>query len=240
MRRFTAVSLLTILATLALSAIAVATASALENVEVLPSPTKTTPLKFTAKGLAGDLEGEQSGSAIECKEVSVPGEFTSTNLGVATLTMTGCKSPLNGAKCESLPEDKAGTLELKADVHLVDVLLPAGEPLPELMLGVAVILLELLHVQCGVSLLLLIGGAIIGEFNKSAASGEKTKEGTVDFEQTKGVQKVKECDLDKAFCFEKTTHKTFGLYTEAGKGREKSGIKQEGAITLEKEAAFDY
>jgi hypothetical protein len=228
---------LAILAIFALSAITAATASA-ENVEVLPVPTKTAPLTFTSKGPAGELTGEQAGSAIECTEVTNTGEITSANLGVGTLTFKGCKSELNGAKCKSLPETTAnGTIELKVDFHLVDVLLPKGEPAPELMLGLVVILLELLHVICGATLLILIGAALIGEFNKFAESGVKTKEGTVNFEQTsKGVQKVKECDLDKAFC----SGKTFGLYDELGKGREKAGITQNDTITLAKEAAFDY
>jgi hypothetical protein len=226
---------LAILAILALSAIAAATASA-ENVEVLPVPTKTAPVKFTSKGPAGKLEGELAGSAINCTGLTNKGEITSANLGVATLTFTGCKSELNGSKCESLPQNKPGTIELTVDVHFVDVLLPKGEPAPELMLGIAVILLELLHVQCGGTLLILIGGIVIGEFTKIAESGVKTTEGTVNFEQTKGVQKVKECNLDKAFC----SGKTFGLYVELGKGREKGGEAQEDTITLEKEAAFDY
>ncbi len=108
------------------------------------------------------------------------------------------------------------------------------------MLGLAVILLELLHVECGAALLILLGAAVIGEFNQGAESGAKTKQGTVLFEQTKGVQKVKECDLDKAFCEPGGKKATFGLYLELGKGREKGGIKQEDKITLAKEAAFDY
>ncbi len=104
------------------------------------------------------------------------------------------------------------------------------------MLGVADILGELLHIECGASILILIGNDILGGFNQGAESGVKTKQGTVLFEQSKGIQKVKECDLDKAFC----SGKTFGLYIELGKGREKAGLKQEEKITLAKEAAFDY
>ena len=235
MRRFQAIGL-AILAVLALSAIIAATASA-ENVEVLPNPTKTEPLTFESEGPAGVLEGEQAGSPIECGGgVKNKGEITSANLGVATLTFTACKSNISGAKRESLPKVAAGTVELKVDFHLVDVLLPKGEPAPELMLGLAVILLELLHVECGAALLILFGAAVIGEFNQGAESGVKTKQGTVLFEQSKGVQGVKECDLDKAFC----SGKTFGLYVELGKGREKAGVKQEDKIKLAKEAAFDY
>jgi hypothetical protein len=234
---------LAILAILALSAITATTASA-ENVEVLPVPTKTAPVKFESKGPAGVLAGEQAGSAIECKELTNSGEITSANLGVATLKFTGCKSELSGAKCESLPKVAAGTIELKVDFHLVDLLLGEGEPLPKLMLGLVIILLELLHVECGAALLILIGEALIGEFNaKTPESGVKTTGGTVLFEQTKGVQKVKECDLDKAFCEPGGKKATFGLYIELGKGREKGGIKQEDTITFipaKTEAAFDF
>jgi hypothetical protein len=240
MGRFTPISLLVILAAFALSAIVATTASALENIEVLPNPTKTTPLNFESKGPAGELEGEQAGSAIECKESTGKGEITSTNLGVATETFTGCKSAISGSKCESLPKETPGTVEVKERFHLVDVLLPKGEPAPELMLGVVDILSELLHIECGAAILVLIGNDVLGEFSNGAESGVKTKEGTVDFQQTKGVQRVKECDLDKAFCLEGSTHKTFGLYIELGKGREKAGWDQEETITLEKEAAFDY
>jgi hypothetical protein len=80
----------------------------------------------------------------------------------------------------------------------------------------------------------------MGEFVKMAASGTKTKTGEVNFETTKGVQEVKECDFDKAFCFKEATHKTFGLYLELGKGREKAGLQLAAEVTLQKEAAFDY
>ena len=228
------------LAILALSAITATTASA-ENVEVLPVPTKTAPLTFISEGPAGVLEGEQAGSAIECGGLKNEGEVTSANLGVATLAFTGCKSAISGAKCESLPKVAAGEIQLKVDFHFVDLLLPEGEPLPKLMLGLVIILLELLHVECGAALLILIGAFVIGEFNaKAPESGVKTKQGTVLFEQTKGVQKVKECDLDKAFCEPGGVKATFGLYIELGKGREKGGIKQNDTISLAKEAAFDY
>ena len=226
---------LVIVSGLVLSALASASASA-ENVEVLPVPTKTAPLKFTGKGGAGQIEGEVAGSALECKEVTGKGEITSANLGVGTTVLTGCKSALSGAKCESLPKVAAGTIEFKGDIHLVAVLLPKGEPAPELMLGTAGSMEELLHIECGAALLVLAGGTVIGEATKVAASGVPTKEITGVLAESKGVQKIKECDLDKAFC----SGKTFGLYLELGKGREKAGLASEGTTTLEKEAAFDY
>ncbi len=232
-----------ILAIFALGAIAAATASA-ENVEILPTPTKAEPLEFKSvnvKEVKSILTGEKAGSAIECEESTSTGEMTSTNLGVGEIDFHGCKSELNGSKCSSLG-DEGGLILLPIDWHAVDVLLPAGEPAPELMLGFVAILLELLHVECG-TLLILVGAAVIGEFGQFTKSGALTKSGTILFaESTKGVQKVKECDLDKAFC----SGKTFGLYIELGKGREKGGETSEDEVTLEattkfKEgAAFDY
>lgn len=77
---------------------------------------------------------------------------------------------------------------------------------------------------------------MLGEFTKLAESGVKTKEGVVTFAQEKGKQKVKECLYEEAFC----SGKTFGLYVELGKGRERGGEQSEDTLALEKEAAFDY
>jgi hypothetical protein len=232
---------LAIMAMFILGAVAAAAASA-ESVEILPVPTEAAPLKFESKqlGTKGLLEGEVAGSAIECSGGTSKGEFTSANLGLGSITFTGCKSQLNGAKCESLGLGVAGSIVVKVDWHLVDVLLPAGHPLPALMLGIAAILLVLLHVTCGAALLILVGVAInsgvLGEFFKVAESGVKTKTGELNFVQSKGVQEVKECDFDKKFC----EGRTFGLYIELGKGREKGGEESANEVTFEKEAAFDY
>jgi hypothetical protein len=220
-----------IMAMLVLSAVAAATASA-ENVEILPAPTSTAVLNFESKNNTEKnvLEGEAAGSAIECKTAESKGEFTTANLGKGTITFTGCKSALNGAKCDNL-SGTAGTIKLSVDWHLA-----ATKISSVLKLLIAAILLELLHVECSATLLILVGNSVLGLFTKVAESGVKTKTGVVTFGQTKGVQEVKTCEVDSKFC----SGKTFGLYAELGKGREKAGEQSEDTVTLEKEVALDY
>jgi len=222
---------LAIMAMLVLSAVAAATASA-ENVETLPVPTSKAPLTFSSKNNneKNVLEGEVAGSAIECKTSTSSGELTSAALGTGTITFAGCKSAISGAKCNSL-SDSAGTILVTVGWHLVALKISSV-----LRLAIVATLVGLLHVECGATLLILVGNNVIGLFTKVAASGVETETGEVAFTQTKGVQELKTCELDKAFC----SGKTFGLYAELGKGREKAGEQSEDTITLGKKAAFDY
>jgi len=199
---------------------------------ILPTPTSKEPLMFESKSNneKNVLEGEVAGSAIECKAATSSGEFTSADLGKGTITFTGCKSAINGAKCGSL-SDTAGTILVAVDWHLVDTKVSSV-----LRLALAAILLVLLHVECGATLLILVGNTVLGLFTKVAESGVKTKTGEIAFKQTKGTQELKECEAETAFC----VGQTFGLYAELGKGREKAGEQSEDTITLSKEAAFDY
>jgi hypothetical protein len=207
--------------------------------EILPVPSKASPLKFTSKSdnEKNFLEAEVAGSAIECKEATSESEFTSANSGTGEIDLHSCKSALNGAKCKTLGGSEAGVIVANVGWSLVDVLLPKGEPSPELMLVLAAVLpASLVHIECSATLLVLLGSIVLGEFTKLAESGLKTKEGVVTFAQTKGVQKVKECLYEEKFC----SGKTFGLYVELGKGTEKAGEQSEDTLTFEKEAAFDY
>jgi hypothetical protein len=138
-----------------------------------------------------------------------------------------CKT---SAKCNSL-SDSAGTILVTVGWHLVALKISSV-----LRLAIVATLVGLLHVECGATLLILVGNNVIGLFTKVAASGVETETGEVAFTQTKGVQELKTCELDKAFC----SGKTFGLYAELGKGREKAGEQSEDTITLGKKAAFDY
>jgi len=224
-----------LVASFALGGISTSTAVA-ETPEVLPVPTESSPLNFTEEQGATEWVGEQAkGPIFECKSGTFAGVLTSATLGSGVFTFTGCKSPLNGAKCNSLG-DAAGTILIAAGIHIVTVLLKKGEPAPELMAGWLILLANRLHVECGAALLLLIGNNVLAEFTKLAGSGTKTKEATATFSESGGVQSVKECLTPKTLCSERT----FGLNDEAGKGDEKAGQASEDKLVFEKEVAFDY
>jgi hypothetical protein len=223
-----------LVASFALGGVSTATATA-ETPEVLPVPTESSPLHFTEEQPATEWVGEQKGALFECKSGTFAGVLTSATLGTGVFTFTGCKSPINGAKCNSLG-DPAGTILIAAGIHIVTVLLPKGEPAPELMAGWLILLINRLHVECGAALLLLIGNSVLAEFTKLAGSGTKTKEATATFSDSKGIQAIKECLTPKALC----SGRTFGLDDEAGEGDEKAGQASEDKLTFENEVAFDY
>jgi hypothetical protein len=185
-----------------------------ENPEILPVPTPTTPLAFTIDPVATSkptLE-TSAGAKIVCNEAKGSGEFTSARLGTGTINLTG-ECNFGGTKCKA-EGDTNGTLLMKVDVHLVDVLPLANE----LRLGIVLQPLPQPFVlTCGLGKIELLGSAIGVVLVKDL---QKTKDGEVHFEGTKGMQSLTECDLDKAFCETGGMKNKILLESEAGKGRE--------------------
>ncbi len=210
-----------------------ATAANAASPEVLPTPTEKEPLKFETqqKTESNFLETEASGSKVECKAVRSLGEFTSNTLGKASIAITSCKLNKNGTKCLSLGASPGEILLSNVIVGLVTVDLSGGE----LMLGILTSLpVALLHIECGITLL-LVGGSLIGVFDlKASESGTKGEESVEFYLQNKGVQEVKTCKEPKSTC----SGKTFGLYSELGKGREGAGLQSEDTIKLELTTKF--
>src|ERR1700679_618615 len=173
-----------------------------ENVETLPAPTKTAPLKFTytSSTTSNVLEGESAGTAVSCEAAEGSGELISANSGSGSITLSKCKSPKNGAKCNSVGAGP-GVIDATFDWHLV-AWLSAGV----LKIGHALSLLRTLVIEC-LTVKFEVEQTLIGILTKVAGSGAKTKEVTVTFAQAKGVQSVKECEVNLAFC----AGRTFGL-----------------------------
>ncbi len=105
---------LAIMAILALSVVAVATAAAEEKTKVLPEPTAALPLTNTTTGGESSLV-TVSGSKITCKKNSGTASMTSDNLGSFTTLFTECKGPLS-TTCTGTG-DPSGLIALSGTVH---------------------------------------------------------------------------------------------------------------------------
>jgi hypothetical protein len=209
----------------ALTAVAVTTAAFAEQPEIL----STLPAKFTGSGGTGKLEFTK-GKKIECKTLTGSGEFTSVNLGIGTIDFHECIGESTSVECHSLG-DKEGLILFGGDIHIVDL---GGTSLP---LGIVVILLSELHVECTGGILFLVksDNGLIGEVT-GITSGVKAKTAKVKFESTAGTQKIKTCTQEKTFC----EGKEFLLLGNVGKGFELVGVTGEGQITFEKEGIVDF
>jgi hypothetical protein len=226
---------LALLALFALSAIASSSAMA-EQPEILPVPTEKEPLTLTAEGPLAELTSNEGKNTIDCEKVLVNGSFTSADLGKATFDFHNCTAEKKAIKCWSLGDEKSPLGEKSvilldnADIHLVDIL-PAGT----LQLGLAVILLKELHIECQGGILILIKGTAIG-IVEGVTSGVKTKTHKVNFAVTKGVQNVRECMTLKVFC----EGKKYELEANFGAGFKPAGEVATATVTLNKEVAFDF
>jgi hypothetical protein len=187
-----------LMAILAISAIASATAAA-ENPEILPVPTAKNPLKFTSQGLDKEYILETTIKLqIICKTVTNKGEFTSQDSGTATIDFEGCTAKTNKCKAEG---DVDGTILVFADINLVD-LKKAGLALKE-ALGVEILPLNaakenILLITCG-AVKTEVKGSVLGREDK-IKDLVKTKTGELLFNQKEGEQEFTECELLKAFC----------------------------------------
>jgi hypothetical protein len=219
-------------AIVAFTCAAPATAAAEEggNPFILPEPTKTSPLKF-ASATEAVVKLENAGTGLlECTSGTTTGEFTSKRLGVVTMTFKGCE--WKGVKCKTLGAESSTIVFANADAHLVSFKL--GEAL---RLGMVIKLAGSLPVTCWLGA--EFRGSVIALID-GPASAEKTKTLMLLFHKTLSKQELKECDLDKEFCFEGATHKKFLLETFTGKEFVEMGLERRDKVTLEKEASFVF
>jgi hypothetical protein len=220
MRRISLMGL-ALMAIFAFSAVGASVASAEEtgNPEILPVPTAGTPLPIAITPNTGSkpLLETTAGAKIECNEVKGEGAFTSRRLGTALLNFTGeCKVETTKCKAEG---DVNGTLLLKGDIHLVDVLETFEGKTEQLRLALEVLPLAVPYViTCGL-IKIEVKGSALGLVLVNNL--EKTKHVDVHFDQVSlGEQFEKECILDKEFCEEKGVKKKFTLEANLGKGFE--------------------
>jgi len=211
-------------AMLALSLAASANAFAEEggNPLLLPEPTERAPLKFTST--AGLIKFHFLGATLECLSGNSSGEFTSKRLGIISMSAKRCENKSIG-DCHTLGDEKGVILFANADLHLVAT--GSGRSL-----GAALVvkLPSTLKIECS-------GGgfewrgSVLGTL--SGVSG-KTKTAKL------SAASVGECELDKEFCFEGSTHKKFQLEIFNGTEFVSMSMTREDSVTFEKEVLFDY
>jgi hypothetical protein len=151
----------TLVATLAVVAISVASASA-----AAPELGATSlPTEFASAG-SGNSELKSSVGTLACTAHSSVGTFTTQKAGTITMLFTGCSS--EGISCKSLAET-SGTIAVPgAGIELVVLAGPH--------LGAHITLASTLKVRCGV-LTIEIEGAVLGDFTTVTVTGEKVKQG---------------------------------------------------------------
>jgi hypothetical protein len=210
----------------ALSVVASTTASA-ENPEILPNPTATAPLKFTAEGGRGTVE-TTNGTIMTCTKGRAQGEFTSVRLGTASGDAEGCRT--GNANCTSTGDPAGVILESNVDIHLVDFKVKTT-----LELGIVGKPKETVKIKCGI--LSVEGrGAGLGKV-EGVKSLEKTNTAKVISRQTKGEQELKTCELDKAFC---AGQKFVPEVNFGAAGFELAGGEGEGKVTFAKEIEVHF
>jgi hypothetical protein len=229
------------LALLAIFALgAIASSSAMANPELLPLPTEKEPLTFSAESKElSELQANKGLNNIDCKTLKATGSFTSVDLGKGTLDFGECTANAKAVKCWSLGDEKSkspdGTeksviLVDNADLHLVDIL-PAGK----LELGLAVILLSELHIECQGGLLILVSGTVIGVV-EGVTTLVKTKTMKLNFAAKEGVQNVRECMTLETFC----KGKKFELLANFGGGPLPAAEIAKATVTLGKETEVHF
>jgi hypothetical protein len=200
------------------------------NPIILPEPTSTSPLRFTSTTEAVVKLENASTGLLECTSGTTSGEFTSKRLGVVTMTFKGCA--WKGMKCETQGAELGTIIFANAGAHLV-----AFKLAETLRLGMVIKLAGSLPVTCWLGA--EFRGSVIALID-GPASSEKTKTLTLLFHKTLSKQELKECELDKEFCFEGATHRKFLLEAFNGLAFVELGLERSDKVTLEKEASFVF
>lgn len=132
MKRIISLFGIAIMATFALSAVSVATASAEELTKILTSggaPTEAAPLTDVATQKEPGHLLAVGGLEVKCEKGSGTESWTSANLGKANVKFEGCTSALS-TKCTSTGA-ATGVIETKGNVHFWLALLMLGKPKEE-------------------------------------------------------------------------------------------------------------
>jgi hypothetical protein len=192
---------------------------------ILPEPTKTTPLKFTST--SGSVKIEDAGSILlECSSGTTQGEFTSKRSGTITMVFKGCA--WKSLTCQNKGAEHGLITFSKAGAHLVTL---SAE-----RLGLVVTLPAPVSVECW------LGAEFRGSFIGVVGVPKEmeTKSATLEFNQAKGAQQVKECELDKEFCLAGGVHKKFSLEAFTGSKFVEMGVQRTDTMTLGSGASFVY
>jgi hypothetical protein len=167
-----------IVAVVALSIAASATASAAEPPEFVPGAAGTT---FTGTSGAGTLQA--SGGTIECEKDTVSGSLTGPKTGTATITFGGCAAfTIFGAK--SLDTKNAGEIITKVKLTLCYINAKAKE------VGVLTEVTSPVHVEVAGKLIEIIGDAV----GKITPLNKATKEFEIVYKQKAGNQEPAGCE----------------------------------------------
>ena len=142
---------LTITTILALSAYAIASASA--ATEMLPEGTPSNPVKFTSTSGKGSLEQKGATFGIECTKDEGTGTTISAKLGTFDILFLGCTTLGGLVKCTGLRDTVSGSILLTGTFHYWLGLQGTAK------VDVIVYLPTETHLECGGTLILLKGCA---------------------------------------------------------------------------------
>lgn len=199
-----------LIAVLAISAVAVATASAAETLwQWLPGAEKTA---FTGKSKKATLQVE-GGAAITCQESTTTGEITTEKtLGTATIKF-GTKCTAAGLPVENEGSKEAGKITVKVKIH--NCVIKSGDAGEKIEVE-GTLKLEVPSTKLKLS----IKGALIGLI----APNKEKKLGpfTLTIAQTGGLQAIKQCEGGAATFL--LTSINGGTFTESGQEAEKGEI----------------
>jgi hypothetical protein len=228
-----------LIAVFALGTLGVSSAMAEESAPtILPTPTSTSPAKFTEESTGAETVLESSGGTkVKCKKAKSTGEFTSQRLGTGKIDFEECESA--GSKCNS-PGDATGVVLTSGKLHLVDVL-PTGT----LDLGLWIEAKEAsgtgdLTWKCGFITVTFLG-SVIGVVDNAAGALLKDLEKGKEFKvlwkaSATGEQEIKTCDLTKEFC----EGKSYEVKSSFGFGEELSAEILDVKLIFEKEVEFHF
>jgi hypothetical protein len=185
---------LALLAIFALGAVAATTASAEETGN--PQLLSPTTVKFTSRSFTSTLTPSANPArAITCVADTDSGEFKALRTGSVTIDFTGCTAEKEAVKCRSLG-DALGTILTGGPANLIDVLISQ-------VLRLAILIdITNLHLECQGGLLFIVNGSVIGVFD-GVTSGSAFSSAKILFEQSGGIQAIRECDLPTELCKEK-------------------------------------
>jgi hypothetical protein len=198
--------------TVALSAIAVATASAADEI------TYTGNGKFTISSPEGTLE-TKGGLQITCTSDTGSGQLAASPAKTALLTVLfkGCKSA--GKKCSTAPK-AVGTEEIETKIlEATFALTTAGAGAVKLTPDPSTGKAFLPEAHCG-TVAIVVEESLIGELAELSGTEFKSK-----FKQTGGVQAIKEAKIE-------TTVIKGSLTANLGSGVEEAGLTSEETLKL--------
>lgn len=199
---------------------------------VLPEPTEKNPVRYN---IVSNLSTFRVGmTPVVCLKDKGTGQINNNRLGTEVVDYEGCKT---GTLSCNTPGDAVGVILMNYDTHLTATLLPNKE----LVLEEVSKLPEAVAATCGVTKD-KIRGADIGLL-KGPKTLVKTKSANLSLQTEKEgkTQVLKECELDKEFCFEGGVHKKFLLESSVGESEfEEAAEEGEEEITFEKEIEFHF